>query len=418
MDFIENYKSLPSKTKGLMNFGLILALVIALPLFIWAITNLNFNQKERAASGEPIDISLGEPVRGLPSAKVTIVAYMDFQCPHCKSFIDNTFSKILAKYPNDVKFIFKDFPIITAYPLAEKASLAGQCAFGQGMFWEMHDLIFAKQTTLTESDFVDFSDQLSLDTALFNICYNNESTLPEVFDDMSEGFFKGVEGTPTFFVGSSSSMINATKITGDQPFSVFEASIEKLLNSQVSATATPTSLSTSLPTATATSASGTGGYVEGEPNSCGGTCGSNYNCKSNLYCYQGLCRNPICSTESDCDCSTTHATATAVSIISTVKTGTDTNLDKATTPKSTLNGSPKSTPVYTGGMTLIDKPSDLTRNETETQTENTTPVNMFLTKYAMIIVGILLVFAIVTIIFVIKQKRNSNIPHISPPINI
>ena len=48
---------------------------------------------------------------------------------------------------------------------------------------------------------------------------------------------------------------------------------------------------------------GIGGYVEGEPNSCGGTCGSNYNCKANLYCYQGYCRNPICKNESDCNCS-------------------------------------------------------------------------------------------------------------------
>lgn len=32
--------------------------------------------------------------------------------------------------------------------------------------------------------------------------------------------------------------------------------------------------------------------IVGEPNSCNGTCGSNSNCQSALYCYKGYCRNP------------------------------------------------------------------------------------------------------------------------------
>lgn len=421
MDFVKNFKNLPSKTKNLMSFGIILALVFALPLFIWALTNLNFNQKERAASSEPLDITLGEPIRGLPSATVTIVAYTDFQCPFCKTFVDDTFSTILANYPNDVKFVFKDFPIINLHPLAENAAIAGQCAFPQGMFWEMHDLIFAKQSTLQESDFSDFANQLSLDTALFDICYNSKTTLPEVQDDTTEGSFKGVTGTPTFFVGLSSDMTNATKVEGAQPFSVFEAIIENLLNTnQPSATATSLATSTALPTATATATatSGTGGYVEGEPNSCGGTCGSNYNCKANLYCYQGFCRNPICSTETDCDCSTTiSATATSKS---TAKSGSGAITNKTATPKSTIKGSPKPTPTYTGGMTLIDKPADLTRDDSNSSDNEPATENMFITKYAMYIVGGFIVFAIIAIIYAVKQKqkRNTDIPHITPPTNI
>lgn len=422
MDFVKNFKSLPSKTKNLMSFGIILALVIALPLFIWALTNLNFNQKERAASSEPIDITLGEPVRGLPEAPITIVSYTDFQCPFCKTFVDNTFSTILANYPNDVKFVFKDFPLLSQHALAESAAIAGQCAFNQGMFWEMHDLIFGKQATLQESDFSDFATQISLDTALFDICYNNKSTLSEVQDDMTEGSFKGVGGTPTFFIGLSSNMAGGTKISGAQPFSAFETIIEDLLTTnQPSATATSTSISTALPTATATATatSGTGGYVEGEPNSCGGTCGSNYNCKANLYCYQGFCRNPICSTESDCDCSTTAtATATSKSTVATAKSGTSTVTNKAANPKTTVSGSPKSTPNYTGGMTLIDKPADLSRDDENTEVEDSAPENMFLTRYAMFIVGGFIVFAIMAIIYAVKRKRNSDIPHISPPTNI
>lgn len=447
MDFVKNFKNLPSKTKNLMSLGIIVALVVALPLFIWAITNLNFNQRERAASSEPIDITLGEPVRGLPSAAVTIVAYTDFQCPFCKTFVDDTFSTILATYPNDVKFVFKDFPILSQHPLAERAAIAGQCAFSQGMFWEMHDLIFAKQATLQESDFSDFATQLSLDTTLFNICYNNKTTLPEVQDDMTEGSFKGVTGTPTFFVGLTSNFTTATKITGAQPFSAFKTVIDEKLSSIIPTDSpscvekpacidgvidpvtgnmrycdpqpgvvfcSPTPTATA--TATATATSGTGGYVEGEPNSCGGTCGSNYNCKANLYCYQGFCRNPICSNETDCDCSVAATAAPTNKPTTTTKSGVITK--KTATPKSTAKGSPKATPNYTGGMTLIDKPTDLTRDESDSENDGTAPENMFLTRYAVFIVGGFVIFAIIAIIYAVKQKRNTNIPHITPPTNI
>lgn len=48
--------------------------------------------------------------------------------------------------------------------------------------------------------------------------------------------------------------------------------------------------------------------TQGEPNSCGGTCGSNYNCKAGFFCYQGYCRNPACQTDTDCVCPTTKPT--------------------------------------------------------------------------------------------------------------
>lgn len=154
-------------------------------------------------------------------------------------------------------------------------------------------------------------------------------------------------------------------------------------------------------------------YVEGEPNSCGGTCGSNNNCKANLYCYQGFCRNPVCNTKTDCDCSTTTPTTKPVA---TLKSGTTNK--KTATPKSTVKGSPKATPNYTGGMTLIDKPTDLTRDESDSENDGTAPENMFLTRYAMFIVGGFVIFAIIAIIYAVKQKRNTNIPHITPPTNI
>lgn len=411
MDFVKRFRSLPIKTRQMMSLAIVLALFLALPLFIWSIINLNFNQKEKAASGEPVDITLGEPIIGLSDAPVTIVVYSDFQCPFCKSFVDNTMSTILANYPTEVKLVFKDFPLLTIHPLAERAAFAGQCAFNQDKFWEMHDLLFEKQETLTESDFFDFANQLNLDLTAFSSCYNNRTVLEEVQDDMTEGMFKEVNGTPTFF-------INGTRLDGALPFESFQTIIDEKL--ALLATQSPTSMATSTtlaqatPTITATPTTTPTSAPE-EPNNCGGTCGSNYNCKANLYCYKGFCRNPICSEETDCNCTPITATPTATSKVVTKSTTSVTTTSKTATPKSTAKASPKSTPNYTGGMTLIEKADELARDEEVVTSE---PENMIINKYAIYIVAGFGLIVLAVIIYALKKKRDNNIPHIVPPTNI
>lgn len=150
--------------------------------------------------------------------------------------------------------------------------------------------------------------------------------------------------------------------------------------------------------------------TEGEPNSCGGTCGSNFNCKANLYCYKGYCRNPLCSDKTDCNCSTVAATTKA------------TTKAQATNKSQTkgeggviAKGSPKPTPSYISGITrLTDEQANLEREKDE----DTAPENMFFSKYAIYIFGLFLVIVIVSIVAAVKKNRNNNIPHILPPTNI
>lgn len=73
-------------------------------------------------------------------------------------------------------------------------------------------------------------------------------------------------------------------------------------------TATATATATSTPTSTATA------NPSGEPNSCGGTCGSNSNCKSGFVCSGGYCRNSSCTSEADCVCNTTTAPSSQPSL--------------------------------------------------------------------------------------------------------
>jgi len=72
-------------------------------------------------------------------------------------------------------------------------------------------------------------------------------------------------------------------------------------------TATATATATSTATATATATSSTN--PSGTPNSCGGTCGSNSNCSNGLICYNGSCKNPSCTSDTDCVCGTASTEA-------------------------------------------------------------------------------------------------------------
>lgn len=155
-----------------------------------------------------------------------------------------------------------------------------------------------------------------------------------------------------------------------------------------------------------------GGITEGEPNSCGGTCGSNFNCKANLYCYQGYCRNPICSDKTDCNCSTATIAPT---IKSTIKPAGQ-NKGGATS-KSTAKSSTKPTPTYSASITKIETSEEEPLLIT-TEDLKKAPENQFFAKYAIYVFGAFIVIVITSVIFAIKKNRYDRIPHIMPPTNI
>ncbi len=228
-------KSIKHKNNQLISNIIVVFLVIALPIFVWALVNLNFNYNKKAASGEPVDIAAGEPFLGLYDAPVTIVEYGDLVCPYCKMFADNTLHQILQDYPTQVRFVYKDYPLASIHPFALKAAIAGQCAYKQGKFWQMHDLILENQESLSDNLFADFASQIFLNTDSFNSCYSNQETLSEVEDDLTEGSLKGVSGTPTFY-------INDQVIAGAYPYETFKSIIDSELGIETNPSPTPTTI--------------------------------------------------------------------------------------------------------------------------------------------------------------------------------
>ena len=91
-----------------------------------------------------------DPAWGPADAPVTIVEFSDFQCPYCSRFFSETYSQIKQQYEGKIRFVFRDFPLSSIHPWAEKGAEAAGCANEQGKFWEYHDAIFQNQTAITE----------------------------------------------------------------------------------------------------------------------------------------------------------------------------------------------------------------------------------------------------------------------------
>jgi protein-disulfide isomerase len=185
-----------------------------------------------ALAVQPVDVPLGDaPIKGNPDAPITIVEYSDFQCPFCLRHFENTMPQ-LQEYidAGQVRYIFKDFPIHTIHPQAQKAHESVRCAReigGENAFWEMHDLLFASQDEWAGArNHVDVFKGLAAEVGLvqqgFDECLDSDRYANAVNADLTEGQRLGVTGTPSFF-------INGQLLFGAQPFPVFQQIIETLL---------------------------------------------------------------------------------------------------------------------------------------------------------------------------------------------
>lgn len=163
-----------------------------------------------------------DPARGALNAPLTFIEFSDFQCPYSKRYSDEILPMILSNYGDRIRYVYRDFPLSSIHPKAQKAAEAAQCAFEQGKFWEYHDLLFKNQGKLELADLKAYALSLGLDEGKFNLCLDSDKYAPEVQKDIQDGQTYGVTGTPTFF-------INGRKAIGALPYATFKTIIDEEL---------------------------------------------------------------------------------------------------------------------------------------------------------------------------------------------
>ena len=195
---------------------------------IVADTNPTADANAAAAAAAPAAdvpaVTADDHILGAENASVTLIEYSDFECPYCSKHTP-TINQLLADYPNDVRVIYRHFPL-SFHPQAENAAIASECAANQGKFWEMHDKLFAynEAGTLNVANMKQAAVDLGLDAAIFNTCLDNKETLAEVTADYQGGITAGVGGTPATFV-------NGQIVEGAVPVATFKQIVESLIAS-------------------------------------------------------------------------------------------------------------------------------------------------------------------------------------------
>ena len=149
---------------------------------------------------DPVKISTaGDPVRGPANARVTIVEFSDFQCPYCSTAVAAT-RVLLHEFPNDVKLVFKQFPLTDKHSQAEFGAEAALAAQAQGKFWEMHDLLYAGYPDISRATVMGYARKLGLDITRFTAEVNSHKYAARVAAEEKEGESVDVAGTPTIFI--------------------------------------------------------------------------------------------------------------------------------------------------------------------------------------------------------------------------
>jgi protein-disulfide isomerase len=198
----------PSKTKPSRKFSSkatrsdsnhrSLVLWIGLVVILAAVALYIFTQLQAKPAVPPAVATAGRTL-GQGDAPVTIVEYGDFGCTTCKAWHElGVKDEILKKYGEKVRFVWHDFPVITAE--SPKAAEAGLCANDQAAFWKYHDVLYAKAPELSTANLKDYAAQLGMDAARFNQCLDSGQHKAEVDQDTQDGFKHGFRGTPSFLV--------------------------------------------------------------------------------------------------------------------------------------------------------------------------------------------------------------------------
>jgi protein-disulfide isomerase len=181
----------------------------------------------------PAVMTLGprDAILGNANAKVTLIEYGDYQCPFCAQFFSQTEPQIIKNYVNTgkVKMVFRNFAFLGAESTA--AAEAAECAEDQNKLWAYHDALYSAKVAdeqkgggeddgfYNTAEFLKLAQQVGLNVSTFTTCIDTNQDGPLVAQDKTSASNYGVNSTPSFFV-------NGTALTGAQPYSVFQQTLD------------------------------------------------------------------------------------------------------------------------------------------------------------------------------------------------
>ncbi len=161
--------------------------------------------------------------QGPADAPVTLVEYGDYECSQCGHAYP-IIKAVQNRFGKQLRFAFRNFPLREIHPNAEVAAETAEFAATHGKFWDMHDLIFENQNSLSEQMLGELAHRLTLDRQALRDALRSGTFAERVQEDLSSGVRSWVNGTPTFF-------INSQRHDGDFELETLLQAIQKMIHS-------------------------------------------------------------------------------------------------------------------------------------------------------------------------------------------
>ena len=156
--------------------------------------------------------------------------FTDYHCNFCQRFFLGTFPEIKKNYidTGKLRFYTRDLPL-DFHPNALVAAQAAHCAADQNQFWTMHNRMSADPTRLDLPSLTSYAKDLNLDTEVFRGCVESGKYKSAVQKEAAEAAAAGVNGTPSFVVGKSTSDgVDGELVVGALPFPLFDQKLKDL----------------------------------------------------------------------------------------------------------------------------------------------------------------------------------------------
>jgi NhaA family Na+:H+ antiporter len=174
---------------------------------------------------QTVRVGARDHVQGPPDARVTLVEYGDYECPHCRQVVP-IIVQLRSRFGDRLRYVYRHLPITAQHTNAQLAAEAAEAAAAQGKFWEMHDLLFEHQGELGERELIRYASEIGLDVARFERELAEGVHSDRVREDFDSAMRSGATGTPTFF-------LNGVRYDGPWDLDSLIAEIEKPLGVQV-----------------------------------------------------------------------------------------------------------------------------------------------------------------------------------------
>jgi len=186
-----------------------LSAVVVASVLTWALVHLVGQlppeRRARALLGSPGEIQDLVPevdverdhVRGPHQAVITVIEFGDFECPYC-GLAEPVVRDLLSD--GEIRYVWRHLPLTDVHPRAQLAAEAAEAAGAQGAFWEMHDLLLARQDDLRPTALFRYAAELGLDVDRFRDEVLDHVHETRVAQDVESADVSGVSGTPSFFI--------------------------------------------------------------------------------------------------------------------------------------------------------------------------------------------------------------------------